>query len=75
MPTNNFKNLLNEEMKAAPPLPPQIKNNVQGNLGVFQFIGKTIELYLPRALDAVIASLSGSNSSPKPPQDPGSSGI
>ena len=50
---------MDEEMKGAPPLPPRIKNNVQGNMGFFQFLGKTVELYLPKAIDAVIASLGG----------------
>ncbi|MBK7409654.1 MAG: hypothetical protein IPL49_03920 [Saprospirales bacterium] len=76
---NNFKNLIEEEMRDVPPLPPQIKNNVQGNMGFFRFLGNTIELYLPRVLDAVVASLSGSSSEnkslPKTPQDPGTSGI
>ena len=79
MRTNNFKDLLEEEMREAPPLPPQIKNNVQGNMGFFQFLGKTIELYVPRALDAVVAVLSGSPSEnkpmPKTSKDTGPSGI
>ena len=28
-------------------------------MGFFQFLGKTVELYLPKAIDAVIASLGG----------------
>lgn len=59
MKRNNFQRLLEEETKGAPPLSPQIKNNVQGNMGFFQFLGKTIDLYLPKILDALVASLSG----------------
>ena len=66
MRTNNFQRLMDDEMKGAPPLPPQIKNNVQGNMGFFQFLGKTVELYLPRALDVVIASLGGAASADPP---------
>lgn len=70
MRTNNFQRLMDDEMKGAPPLPPQIKNNVQGNMGFFQFLGKTVELYLPRALDVVIASLGGAASADPPATRP-----
>jgi len=77
MSRNNFHSLLEEETKGVPPLPPQIKNNVQGNMGFFQFLGKTIELYIPRVLDALVATLSGPEdpAKGKAPSDPGSTGI
>jgi len=62
MQTNNFHRLLEDEVKGAPPLPPQIKQNVQQNMGFFQFLGKTVELYVPRAIDAFLASLGGDQS-------------
>ncbi|MBK6620743.1 MAG: hypothetical protein IPH04_00385 [Saprospirales bacterium] len=70
MRTNNFQRLMDDEMKGAPPLPPQIKNNVQGNMGFFQFLGKTVELYLPRALDVVLASLGGAAAADPPSKKP-----
>jgi hypothetical protein len=53
---------MDEEVKGAPSLPPQIKKNVQKNMGFFQFLGSTIELFVPRAIDAVISSLGGDQS-------------
>jgi len=67
MRTNNFHKLLDEEMRGTPPLPPQIKNNVQGNMRLFQFVGKMIELYLPRAIDTLVSVLSGSSDNNKMP--------
>ena len=60
MQTNNFHRLMEDEVKGAPPLPPRIKQNVQHNMGFFQFLGKTVELYVPRAIDAFLASLGSS---------------
>ena len=71
MSKNNFHRLMEDEMRGAPPLPPEIKNKVQDNMGFFQFLGKTVELYLPRALEVVIASLGGSASADAPSKRPG----
>lgn len=65
---NNFHRLLDEELNGAPPLPPQIKENVQRSMGFVQFLGKVLELYVPTALDTVLIAVNGGeseNASPK----------
>ncbi len=50
MRKNNFKELEKERMEEAGSALHKIKSNVNSNLGVFQFIGEMIELFLPRVL-------------------------
>ncbi len=59
---NNFHRLLDEELNGAPPLPPQIKQNVQRSMGFVQFLGKALELYVPNALDTVLIAINGGES-------------
>lgn len=59
---NNFQRLLDDELNGAPPLPPQIKQNVQRSMSLVQFLGKALELYVPNAMDTVLIALNGGES-------------
>ena len=48
MRVNNFKELEREEIKNLDPSLSRIKSNVNSNLGIFQFIGEMVELFLPK---------------------------
>ena len=44
---NNFKELEREEMEQAEFSADKVKSNINSNLGLFQFIGEIIKIYLP----------------------------
>ncbi|MEM9918519.1 MAG: hypothetical protein AAF990_10510 [Bacteroidota bacterium] len=58
--TNNFKLLEEQTIKESPPRAiSDIENGVQGQVRAFKITGDTIELYLSRIMDIVIAFLGG----------------
>ncbi|MBT8219152.1 MAG: hypothetical protein KJP00_04985 [Bacteroidia bacterium] len=57
---NNFKQLLFQELQEMPEAPGQVENGVDGSIGFISHIGKFIELYIPKFIDAITAFL-GSN--------------
>jgi len=59
MRVNNFKELEREEMKDLDLSIDRIKSNVNSNLGIFQFIGEMVEMFLPRFFNMII-NLAGS---------------
>ena len=61
MSVNNFKELEREEMKNLDPSISRIKSNVNSNLGIFQFIGELVELFLPK-LFKMFVDLTGGRS-------------
>jgi mannosyltransferase OCH1-like enzyme len=54
MRVNNFKELEREEIKNLDPAIKKIKSNVNSNLGIFQFIGEMVELFLPKVFTMFI---------------------
>ena len=54
MRVNNFKELEREEIKNLDPTINKIKSNVTSNLGIFQFIGEMVELFLPKVFNMFI---------------------
>lgn len=54
MRVNNFKELEREEIKNLDPAINKIKSNVNSNLGIFQFIGEMVELFLPKVFNMFI---------------------
>ena len=54
MSVNNFKELEREEMKNLDPSISKIKSNVNSNLGIFQFIGEMVELFLPKLFNMFV---------------------
>jgi hypothetical protein len=61
MRVNNFKELEKEEMKNLDPSLKRIKSSVNSNLGIFQFIGDMVEMFLPK-LANILVSLTGGSS-------------
>ena len=61
MRVNNFKELEKEEMKNLDPSLKRIKSSVNSNLGIFQFIGDMVEMFLPK-LATILVSLTGGSS-------------
>ncbi len=55
MSTNNFKKLEEEEEKQFPHAPPQIENNLMGNMRMTHFVGDVVELYLPRIFEMILS--------------------
>ena len=60
MSINNFKRLEEEEEvgRGHSPLPPRVGRNVRGNIGLIEFIGNIVELYLPKVFE-MFSSISG----------------
>lgn len=61
MRVNNFKELEKEEMKNIDPSLKRIKSSVNTNLGIFQFIGDMVEMFLPK-LASILVNLTGGSS-------------
>lgn len=61
MRVNNFKELEKEEMKNLDPSLKRIKSSVNSNLGIFQFIGDMVEMFLPK-LAKILVNLTGGSS-------------
>ncbi|NNF33324.1 MAG: hypothetical protein HKN68_04410 [Saprospiraceae bacterium] len=61
MRVNNFKELEKEEMKNLDPSLKRIKSSVNSNLGIFQFIGDMVEMFLPK-LASILVNLTGGSS-------------
>lgn len=59
---NNFQRLMEEEEKNSPQPPPFVQNNVEGSLDMFRFIGKIVEVYLPKFSDLLVNLVGGSES-------------
>ena len=63
---NSFKLLEEEHLSAHPHTPPEIEQNIAGNMRVAQMVGNVLELYLPRFLSIFVSILGGgSNDSNK----------
>ena len=58
---NNFKQLLFQELKEMPQAPDEVENGVDGSIGFISHIGKFIELYIPKFIDAITAFLGSDN--------------
>jgi hypothetical protein len=67
MQENSFHRLLDEEMNEVPPLPPEVRQKVQGSMTFLQLVGKTLELYVPQALDTLLFALGSTEPEPGPP--------
>ncbi|MEO1712013.1 MAG: hypothetical protein AAFU60_01640 [Bacteroidota bacterium] len=75
--SRNFHDLEDDMEREFRP-PPQIRENVEANLGVFRFIGNIVELYIPRLFDLFVRMSGGeaptepSVKGPQAPNTPGS---
>ena len=59
---NNFKELEDLEQRTHGQPPVFIKKRIDGTIGVFQFMGNVIELFLPRVLGVFNNMVGGSRS-------------
>ncbi len=57
--SNSFKQLEEEHVAMHPTAPPEIEQNVVGNMRFVQTMGNVIELYLPKVFDLLIALVGG----------------
>ena len=59
---NNFQQLMEEESKFHPQLPPETEQGVMGTTRVVRFMSDVVELYLPRVFDMFVVLFGGSGS-------------
>ncbi len=59
---NNFQQLMEEESKFHPQLPPETEQGVMGSTRVVRFMSDVVELYLPRVFDMFVVLFGGSSS-------------
>ena len=55
---NSFKKLKEEDEARLTP-PPQVARNVESQISFFDFFGKTIELFVPKILELLVAMTGG----------------
>jgi hypothetical protein len=60
MAINNFKELARQQEREIGSPPEEIRNNLVGNINLFQFIGEIIELYLPKVFNLIVRMSGGS---------------
>lgn len=60
---NSFKQLEEEHESLHPHTPPDIEENVMGNMRVIHYMGNVLELYLPKVVKLFISMLGGHESS------------
>ena len=60
MSRNSFKRLIEEEERNVPTPPLQVKQKLDKTVGVFKFVGDTVELYLSNLMDTLVAMMGGS---------------
>lgn len=58
---NNFKQMLFQELQEMPNAPEEVENGVDGSIGLISHIGKFIELYIPKFIEALAAFLGSDN--------------
>jgi hypothetical protein len=64
MEKNNWKELEKQEISKLDntdfdQTSSRIKGDVEGNIGVFKFIGDLIELFIPRIFESIVSALGG----------------
>ena len=57
--TNSFKQLEEEQMAMHPHTPPEIEQNIMGNMRFVRTMGNVIELYLPKVFELLVALMGG----------------
>ena len=68
MATNSFKKLAEEVDNQYPHAPPEVENNLMGNMRMTHFVGNVVELYLPRLFDMILALFGSSTPSVSAPE-------
>lgn len=72
MATNNFKKLENNQLRNQPPdARESVERNVSGSLGLLSYIGRVVELYIPRVVDMIVYIVGGSAEQDSPPHSRG----
>ncbi|MEM1320907.1 MAG: hypothetical protein AAGG75_11660 [Bacteroidota bacterium] len=56
---NSFKQLEEEQMATHPHTPPEIEQNVMGNMRFVKTVGNVLELYLPKLFELMLALFGG----------------
>ena len=80
MTKNNFKQLEEVYISRQPPHARKtIENNIHSNMGLISYVGRVVELYIPRVLDMIISLIGGNSESvvrgPSNPSRPNGPGI
>lgn len=73
MSTNNFKKLDEHSRGSRPVAPKEVRRNVEGSLGFISYVGRIVDLYIPKVFQVLISLAGGRGdaigSSPKSPPD------
>lgn len=67
---NNFQRLLMEDEERYKPEVDNIKEDLNGSMDLFRFIGNIVEIYLPRFFDMMVVTTGGSSTKKRMPHDP-----
>lgn len=66
---NNFQKLLMEDEERYKPEVDNIKEDLNGSMDLFRFIGNIVEIYLPRFFDMMVVTTGGSQAKKRMPHD------
>jgi hypothetical protein len=54
---NSFKQLMEEEAREHPQLPPAVKRKVKATMDIYELLGKVVDLYVVRMIDTFVLTM------------------